>query len=321
MSPWRVLLAGALAATAAASVAAQGAPPPPPPNALAGSYILTASGTTPTLADARRCPVTVTVENSTTVANATSDGRGVVVITTDWFQVNGEATCVSPCLPADVVDGFCGARDTVKEAQLLLFSSRDGFNATSETNGSATPAIGLAVDLAAADQAYYTGRTTGELRCGGGVNLVADARSYWIPPPAAAVPLASPLPGPAATAVTSLGAGVGRLFLLLDEDANGTWCGYAPSAAVAADRSGLLSLPAGVSPPIVILPPILVVDAPPLPRDGADGANGRAGCAGQDGAAGLDGAPGAPGGNGGDGGNGGKGGAGGRGGSCNFGRR
>ncbi|GAB0491908.1 hypothetical protein MMPV_003164 [Pyropia vietnamensis] len=292
-----------------------------------GTYFLTKSGTSPTLEKAARCPVTLGISNTIAVANATNDGRGVGVIVTDSLRVNGEPSCVSPCFAEDVVRGLCEVGDANKEAQLLLFASREGFNASSPNNGSTLPANEMEVSLFDANVSYYTGRTTGELRCGGGVSLVADARSYWIFSPTT-VPLSFDLPSSTPTFVQSVKAGVRRIFFLLDDTFNGTWCGYAAADAVARDTSGALDLPAGVTLPLTPTPtptpspspsPQLVV-AVPLPRDGADGADGEPGCDGQDGQDGADGV-GGNGGNGGNGGAGGRGGQGGRGGRCIFGRR
>lgn len=319
MTPMRVLCAVAVAAAAAASTAAAqtvaGVPgavtataAPLTVATFEGEYVLTKAGTSPDAAEAARCPVTLGIDNTVAVPRATEDGRGVGVVVTDALRVNGEATCESPCLAADIVDRFCERGDATKEAQVLLFASREGFNATSPNNGSTLPANGLEASLAAADVAYYTGRNTGELRCGGGVNVVADARSYWILPPTT-LPLSFELPSSTPTVVRSLRAGIRRILLLLDDEFDGTWCGYAGAAAVARDRSGELALPDGVSLPSTPVPtplPVVIIELP-ASGDGADGADGRPGCDGQDGADGADGADGV-------GGNGGNGGAGGRGG-------
>jgi len=316
MVPWRTLCAAAVATAAVALATAQStvAATSLSPITFVGTYVLTKAGTSPTVAQARRCPVTVQVTQAQSVPQATNDGRPVVVITTDWLRVNGRASCTSPCFPEDVSDGICGARDTTKTAQLQLFSSLDGFNATSATNATSAPANGLEVDLAAADVAYYTGRTTGELRCDGGVTFVRDMRSYWVYSPTAPVPLSFTLPSSAGR-VPSLIAGVRRVFFLIDDAFGGTWCGYAGASAVARDTSGRLGLPDGVVPPgaVVTPPPEVIVEevvvSPPRAADGANGANGQVGCSGQDGADGADGV-------GRNGGAGGRGGKGGRAGAC-----
>lgn len=316
MTPMRMLCAVAVAAAAAAStveaqtvagvpsgpttppVAATTATPPTPivgtapiaPLTVAffeGSYVLTKAGTSPTAAAVARCPVTLGISNTVTVANATNDGRGVGVVATDSLSVNGAASCVSPCLSSDIADGLCEVGDVNKEAQVLLFASREGFNATSANNATTGVANPMEASLTAADFAYYTGRNTGELRCGGGVTLLADARSYWVYSPTAAVPLSFDLPSSTPTTVRSVGAGIRRLFFLLDDRFNGTWCGYAGASAVERDTSGRLGLPAGVTLPAPPLP-VVVITEPPS-GDGADGADGQPGCDGQDGQDGADG--------------------------------
>eukprot|EP00168_Porphyra_purpurea_P000303 TRINITY_DN1034_c0_g1_i3.p2 TRINITY_DN1034_c0_g1~~TRINITY_DN1034_c0_g1_i3.p2 ORF type:complete len:320 (-),score=96.79 TRINITY_DN1034_c0_g1_i3:1234-2193(-) len=308
MTTWRTLCAAAVAtaavavATARSTVAATSLSPV----TFQGTYVLTKAGTSPTAAQARRCPVTVQVTATLTVANVIAGLRPVVVITTDWFRINGQPSCTSPCFPADVAAGACGASDTTKVAQLQLFSSLDGFNATSATNGTTALANGLEVDLAAADVAYFTGRTTGELRCGGGVTFNANSPSYWVYSPTA-VPLSFDLPSSAGP-VPSLMAGVRRVFFLIDDTFEGTWCGYAGASAVARDSSGMLALPDGVLRPGATATPTpapVVTPTPPPATGGLFGGNVQLRCSGQDGADGADGV----GPNGGVGGKGGKGGS------------